>query len=164
MSLVISKVHHTKCLKFYSNMKESPIYKMLKENNITPNEDTNITFSDSSWNNCVDTGRSTGGNISIMQGGPVDHNSHLPVLVATFSGEAEYISAAAVCMRTSHLRMLIYDLKYLATPKYDGDNRNYEPAKIIIDNEAAICMANCNKETMAIWTMLKRTGAREKNC
>ena len=24
---------------------------------------------------------------------------------------------------------------------------NYEPAKIIIDNEAAICMANSNKET-----------------
>ena len=24
---------------------------------------------------------------------------------------------------------------------------NYEPAKIIIDNEAVICMANCNKDT-----------------
>ena len=63
------------------------------------------------------------------------------------SGEAEYISAAAACMRASPLRMLIYDLKYLATPKYGGDNMNYEPAKIIIDNEAAICMANCNKDT-----------------
>ena len=55
-----------KFLKFYSNMKESPIYKMLKENNIIPNEDTIITFSDSSWNDCVDTGISTGGNISTM--------------------------------------------------------------------------------------------------
>ena len=127
-------------------MKESPIYKMLQENNITPNKDTIITFSDSSWNNCVETGRSTGGNISIMQGGPVNHSSHLPVLVAMSSGEAEYISAAA-CMRASHLRMSIYDLKYLATPKYDGDNMKYEPAKIIIDNEAAICMANYNKDT-----------------
>ena len=43
--------------------------------------------------------------------------------------------------------MLIYDLKYLGTSKYDGDNMNYEPAKIIIDNEAATYMANCNKDT-----------------
>ena len=81
-----------------------------------------------------------------MQGGPVDHSSHLSVPVTMSSGEAEYISAAT-CMRASHLMMLIYDLKYLGTSKNDGDNMNYEPAKIIIDNEAAICMANCNKDT-----------------
>ena len=63
------------------------------------------------------------------------------------SDEAEYILAAAACMRASHLRKLIYDLKYLGTPKYNGENMSYEPAKIIIDNEAAICMANCNKDT-----------------
>ena len=50
-------------------------------------------------------------------------------------------------MRTSHLQMLIYDLKHLGTPKYDGDNLDYEPAKIIIDNVAAIRMAKCNKDT-----------------
>ena len=60
-----------------------------------------------------------------MQGGPVDHSSHLLVPVAMSSGEAECISAAAACMRASHLRILIYDLKFLATPKYDGDNMNY---------------------------------------
>ena len=91
-------------------MKESPIYRMFKETNITSNEDTIITFSDSSWNDSVDTGRRAGVNISIMQGGPVNHSSHLPVLVAMSSGEAEYISAA-VCMRASHLRMSIYDLR-----------------------------------------------------
>ena len=61
---------------------------MLKENNVITNKDTIITFSDSSWNDCVDTVRSTGGNISIMQGGPVGHSSHLPVPVAMSSGEA----------------------------------------------------------------------------
>ena len=66
----------------------------------------------------------------------------MPIPVAMSSGEAEYISAAAVCMRASHLRMLIHDLKYLGIPKYDGDNMNYEPTKINIDNEAAIFMAN----------------------
>ena len=83
----------------------------------------------------------------MVQGGLVDHSSHLPIPVAMSSGEAEYISAATACMRASHLRMLIYDLKYLGTPRYDGDNSNYEPARIIIDNEAAICMAKCNKDT-----------------
>ena len=87
-------------------MKDFPTYKVLLENDITVNEDTITTFSDSSWNDCVDTGRSTGGNITIMQGGPVDHSSHLLIPVAMSSGEAKYISAAVACMRAGHLRML----------------------------------------------------------
>ena len=63
------------------------------------------------------------------------------------SGEAEYIPAATACMRASHLQMLIYDLKYLCTVEYDEDKLNQKPAKIIIDNEAAIYMAKCNKDT-----------------
>ena len=43
--------------------------------------------------------------------------------------------------------MLIYDLKYLCSEDYGGDNMEYEPAEIIIDNEAAISMAKCNKDT-----------------
>ena len=63
-----------------------------------------------SWNDYVDTGRSTGGYIRVIQGGAVDYGSHLPVPEAMSSGEAEYIAAAVACMKTSHLRMLIYDL------------------------------------------------------
>ena len=33
-----------KLLKFYSDMKESPTFKMLKDNNIFSNEDTTVTF------------------------------------------------------------------------------------------------------------------------
>ena len=54
-------------------------------------------FSDSSWNDCIDTGRSTGGYMSLNQGGAIDYGSHLPVPVAMSSGEAEYISAAVAC-------------------------------------------------------------------
>ena len=43
--------------------------------------------------------------------------------------------------------MLIYDLKYLCSEDYDGDNMEYELARIIIDNEAKISMAKCNKDT-----------------
>ena len=55
-------------------------------------------FSNSSWNDCIDTGRSTGGYIALNQGGAVDYGSHLPVPVVISSGEAEYISAIVVCM------------------------------------------------------------------
>ena len=55
-------------------------------------------FSNSSWNDCIDTVRSTGGYIALSQGGAVDYGSHLPVPVAMSSGEAEYISAAVACM------------------------------------------------------------------
>ena len=60
-------------------------------------------FSNSSMNDCIDTGRSIGGYIALSQGGAVDYGSHLPVPVAMSSGEAEYISAAVACMRASHL-------------------------------------------------------------
>ena len=43
--------------------------------------------------------------------------------------------------------MLTYDLRNLGSPLYDGDTMNSEPAMIIIDNEAAISMAKCDKDT-----------------
>ena len=62
------------------------------------------------------------------------------------NGEAEYISAAVACMIASHLRMLIYDLRYMGSDNYDQDNISMEPARIIIDNEVAILMAKCSKK------------------
>ena len=47
-------------LKFFSNYKESAIFKTLLDNNIKIDEETIVTFTDSSWNDCIDTGRSTG--------------------------------------------------------------------------------------------------------
>ena len=58
-----------------------------------------------------------------------------------------YIFAAVTCMRASHLRMLIYDLKFLGSEICDADNLTYEPARIIIDNKAAITVAKCNRDT-----------------
>ena len=83
----------------------------------------------------------------MIQAGVVDYRSHLPVPVVMSSGEAEYISAAVDCRRANHIRMLVYNLKYLGTNEYDSNEPNYEPATIVIDNEAAIFMATCNKDT-----------------
>ena len=63
------------------------------------------------------------------------------------SGEAEYISAVIVCMKASHLRILLYDLRFVGSDSYDGDNLKCGPSRIIVDNEAAISMAKCNKGT-----------------
>ena len=120
----------------------------LLENNISDiSKESAITFSDSSWNGYVDTGRSTGDYIRILQGGAVDYGSHLPVPVAISSGEAEYIAAAVACMRASHLRMLVYDLQNMCSRNYNHTEIKQPPAKIIIDNEANIAMATYNKDT-----------------
>ena len=68
-------------------------------------EESIITFSELSWNDCVDTDRSTGEYISFNRGGPTDYVSHLPVPVVMLSGEAEYISTAVAYLRASHFRM-----------------------------------------------------------
>ena len=57
-----------------------------------------------------------------------------------------YVSAVA-CMKASHLRMLMNDLKFMGSDDYNEDEVKLGPARIIIDNEAAICMAKCNKDT-----------------
>ena len=109
---------------------------VLRENNIQIAQDTIVMFSDASWNDCIDTGRRTGGYIALSQGGAVDYGSHLPVPEAMSSSEAECISAAVACMRASYLRMLVYNLKFLGSITYDADNLTYEPARIIIDNSS----------------------------
>ena len=51
----------------------------------------------------------------MAQGHAADYSSYLPVPVAMSSGEAKYISAVVACMKSSHLRMLIYDLRFLGS-------------------------------------------------
>ena len=93
------KANSNKDLTFYNNITKSKLYKVLQENNIETLQDTNVVFTDSSWNNCVDSGRSTGGYIAMLQAGSVDYGSHLLVPVAISSGEAEYIPTKVACMR-----------------------------------------------------------------
>ena len=83
----------------------------------------------------------------MIQAGAVDYGSYLPVPVVMSSGDAEYISAAVACIHASHMRMLIYDLKFLGTKEYNRNEPVDESDTIIIDNEAAISMVTCNKDT-----------------
>ena len=54
---------------------------MLEDNNIQITEETVLIFTDSSWNDCIDTGRSTGGYIMLRQTGAVAYGSHLPAYI-----------------------------------------------------------------------------------
>ena len=52
-----------------------------------------MALSDSSWQYCTDTGRSTGAYIIFYQGGKIDHGTHVPEPVAQASAESYYNEA-----------------------------------------------------------------------
>ena len=68
-----------------------------------------MAFSDSSWQDCSDTGRSTGAYIIFYPGGPIDHGTHVPGSVAQSSAESEYNASFTAGMALSHSRMLIHE-------------------------------------------------------
>ena len=69
-----------------------------------------MAFSDSSWQDFPDTGRSTGAYIIHYQGGPIDHGTHVPGPVAQSSAESEYNAACTAGMNLAHFRMLVHEL------------------------------------------------------
>ena len=69
-----------------------------------------MAFSDSSWQDCPDTGRSTGAYIIFYQGWPIEHGTHVPGLVAQSSAEIEYNASCTAGMDLAHFSMLIHEL------------------------------------------------------
>jgi hypothetical protein len=127
-------------IKYYHDITQSPIYQIAKSQNIPQSE--LLAFSDASWQDCPDTGRSTAGELIYCQGGYVHARSHVPVPVAMSSAEAEYMSACSACMAASHVRMILYDYKYLGTKEYsDADQMtSIAPSILMVDNQAAVQM------------------------
>ena len=99
-----------------------------------------MAFSDFSWQDCPDTGRSTWAYIILYQGGPIDHGTHVPRLVAKSSAESEYNAAYTAGMALAHFRMLIHVLLIK-----DQDISPEESSLIILDCKSATCMANNGK-------------------
>ena len=71
-------------LKYYADMNDAPVTDLLRKSNINTKNHL-MDFSDSSWKDCPDTGRSTGAYIIFYQGGPIDHGTHVPGPVAQSS-------------------------------------------------------------------------------
>ena len=101
--------NNTLGLKYYVDLNDAPVTDILRQaNNKTKNR--LMDFSDSSWQDCPYIGRSTGAYIIFYQGGPIDHGTHVPGLVAQSSAESEYNAEYTTGMALAHLRMLIHEL------------------------------------------------------
>ena len=68
-------------LNYYADMNDAPVTDLLRQASIK-NENHLMAFSDSSWQDCPDTGRSTGAYIIFYQGGSIDHVTNVPRPVA----------------------------------------------------------------------------------
>ena len=101
-----------------------------------------MAFSDSSWQDCPDTGRSTGAYNIFYQGGPIDHGTHVSGPVAQSSKESEYNAACTAWMALANFRMLIHEL----LNKYP-DIVPEEAPLIVLDSKSAMQMAKNGKDT-----------------
>ena len=73
--------NNTLGLKYYADMNDAPVTGLLRQVSIKT-ENHLMYFSDSSWKDCPDTGRSILVYIIFYQGGPIDHGTHVPGPVA----------------------------------------------------------------------------------
>ena len=104
---------------------------------------------DTSWQDCPDTGRSTTGYLIFYRGGVIEANSGLQIPVAMSSCEAKVMACCSGCMAAAHIHMLLYDMKYLGTKKYENTQLALPnpPTVICVDNKAACKMTLNDKLT-----------------
>ena len=137
-------------VRFYSNLEDAPVTKLLKEHGHDFELVPFYAFSDSSWNDDVDNGRSTGCFLVLYMGGVVDHSSNLPDPVALSSAEAEYNQACLACMASSHLRMFLDEMELLAVDTVSPS------VSIFLDSSSAIAMGNSFRDTKHTRHILRR--------
>ena len=133
-------------IKYYSDWEQSPLCNLLKNNGL-PTKNELVTFSDSSWQDDIDTSRSTGCYLITYRGGIVDQSSNIPEPVALSSAEAEYNEACLGCMGTAHMKMLLEDLEMQALK---------DPIPIIVDSKSAHDMGHSFKSTKHTRHILRR--------
>lgn len=112
----------------------------MKENTDVRPDAPIVMFTDSSWQDCPDTGRSTGCYQIYQQGGIVDAASFLPNPVAMSSAEAEYNAVAYAMQRCANIRQIFQEL---------NGNPPDAPLNIpiICDSESALIIGQNNKDT-----------------
>jgi hypothetical protein len=139
-------------IRYYHDPKTSPIGELLERNNIQQDDEL-VVFSDSSWQDDKDTGRSTGSFAIIFQGGLIDYSTFVPEPIAMSSGEAEYNTAAIACMAALHNRFVDKEMKSLATERNQSleymipGGKDWKPSAILLDSTAAVSMAQSAKST-----------------
>ena len=96
-------------LKYYSDMNDAPVTDLLRQASIKT-ENHLIAFSDSSWQDFLDTGRSTGAYVIFYQVGKIYHSTHVPLPVSQSSAESCYNTACTTGMDLAHFIMLIHEV------------------------------------------------------
>jgi transposase InsO family protein len=135
-------------IRFYSDLFRAPLMKMLESQKIQQHH-AFFGFSDSSWNDDADTGRSTGCFILTYMGGIVDHSSNTPDPVALSSAEAEYNEGCVAFMAASHLRMLLCELEGI-------EETNMAPTTMLFDSKSAIAMGISYRDTKHTRHIMRR--------
>ena len=83
-------------LKYYVDINDASVSDLFRQVSIKTRNNL-MPFSDSSWQYCTDTGRSTGEYIIFYKGGPIDHGTHVPGPVAQSSAvHAELYALSAL--------------------------------------------------------------------
>ena len=82
--LIYIRDNKTLDLKYYADLNDAPMNDLLTQANIKTKNHL-MSFSDSSWQDFPDTGRSTGAYIIFYQGEPIDHSTHVTGPVAQSS-------------------------------------------------------------------------------
>ena len=123
-------------LKYYADMKDASLSDLLGQANIKT-ENQLLVFSDSSWQYCTETDRSTGAYIIFYQGGKIDHGTHVPGPVSQSCAEINYNAACTTGMALARFRVLIHE-----SLNKDPDIVPEEAYLIILDSKYDVCMTN----------------------
>jgi hypothetical protein len=146
-NLLLHLLRHLQChrlrggIKFYSDITKAPLYQHLTTTGNSKFADYPImVFSDASFQDCPDSGRSTGGFLIFMQGGAVDATSTMPQLVAWSTCELEYCMGALAATAAFYTRKVYNELH--------GIDLDYQlTIPIGIDSQSTIDTAISHKET-----------------
>ena len=95
---------------YYSDVKRSPIYSLVDEFTDQDPEAPLMLFTDSSWQDCLDTGKSTGSYLLYHQCGIIDAGSFVPTPVAMSIAKAEYNSLAQSMQHVINSRQIVQEL------------------------------------------------------
>ncbi|MGH3054017.1 MAG: Ty1/Copia family ribonuclease HI, partial [Gaiellaceae bacterium] len=152
---------HNLGIRFYHDHTKSPV-SVLYSTDVLKTCDINnipstLTFTDASFQDQVNSGRSSGSFCIFNQGGLVDYGCFVPIPIAMSTGEAEYMAAASGAMAAQHMRMLAQDYNNLGKSTYSVLNDEImPPAIILIDNTAAKAMAECERSSKMTRHVVRR--------
>lgn len=90
-----------------------------------------VGYSDSSWNDDKETGRSTAAYVYILNGAPISWRSKQQNVVSLSSGEAEYVAASEACKEAVFLMELLNQL---------GIYKVIKSVKLMLDSTTAMSL------------------------